>query len=146
MMPAAETPLLHLAEDPDRAWAEYGEHFLHEARTYASWQSTDIRSAVRSQATTVEELRARGRVPDRHAGRVRGAGRRESLRTASAVRRDAGGRGLAQPAAVLRERTAPAHRLSRGAVWPSLGARARSGQRGLAHLLQRLALGLRAPT
>ncbi|MFC7308799.1 LLM class flavin-dependent oxidoreductase [Streptomyces monticola] len=60
MMPAAETPLLHISEDPDRTWAEYGEHFLHEAQTYASWQSKDIRSAVRSGATTVEELRAEG--------------------------------------------------------------------------------------
>ncbi|MEV5278850.1 LLM class flavin-dependent oxidoreductase [Streptomyces sp. NPDC052811] len=60
MMPAAATPLLHVAEDPDRTWAEYGEHFLHEARTYASWQSKDIRSAVRSAATTVDELRAEG--------------------------------------------------------------------------------------
>ncbi|MGW0844016.1 LLM class flavin-dependent oxidoreductase [Streptomyces sp. NPDC002787] len=60
MMPAAETPLLHVAEDPDRAWAEYGDHFLHEARTYASWQSAGIRSAVRSAAATVAELRAEG--------------------------------------------------------------------------------------
>ncbi|GAA2780074.1 LLM class flavin-dependent oxidoreductase [Streptomyces rameus] len=60
MMPAAETPLLHVAEDPDRAWAEYGGHFLHEARTYASWQSEQIRSAVRSAATSVEQLRAEG--------------------------------------------------------------------------------------
>ncbi|MER7572826.1 LLM class flavin-dependent oxidoreductase [Streptomyces sp. NPDC126514] len=60
MMPAAETPLLHLAEDPDRVWERYGRHFLHEARTYASWQSGGIRSAVRSAATTVDELRAEG--------------------------------------------------------------------------------------
>ncbi|MGW0703598.1 LLM class flavin-dependent oxidoreductase [Streptomyces sp. NPDC002867] len=60
MMPAPETPLLHIAEDPDRAWALYGHHFLHEARTYASWQSKDIRSVVRSTADTVEELRAEG--------------------------------------------------------------------------------------
>ncbi|GKQ41252.1 LLM class flavin-dependent oxidoreductase [Streptomyces sp. A012304] len=60
LMPAAETPLLHLAEDPDRTWAEYGGHFLHEARTYASWQPAGVRSAVRSAATTVEELRAEG--------------------------------------------------------------------------------------
>ncbi|MFG2884502.1 LLM class flavin-dependent oxidoreductase [Streptomyces sp. NPDC048297] len=60
MMPAAETPLLHIAEDPDRTWARYGEHFLHEARMYASWQSEQIRSAVRSAATTVDELRAEG--------------------------------------------------------------------------------------
>ncbi|MGD1220374.1 LLM class flavin-dependent oxidoreductase [Streptomyces krungchingensis] len=60
MMPAAETPLLHVSEDPDRTWAEHGRHFLHEARTYASWQSGDIRSAVKSAATTVDELRAEG--------------------------------------------------------------------------------------
>ncbi|MDI3406102.1 LLM class flavin-dependent oxidoreductase [Streptomyces cavernicola] len=60
MMPAAETPLLHVSEDPDRTWAEYGEHFLHEARTYASWQNKDIHSAVRSGADTVAELRAEG--------------------------------------------------------------------------------------
>ncbi|MCD2464150.1 LLM class flavin-dependent oxidoreductase [Streptomyces sp. MBT42] len=60
MMRAEVTPLLHLSEDPDRTWAEYGEHFLHEARMYASWQSKDIRSAVRSAATTVAELRAEG--------------------------------------------------------------------------------------
>ncbi|MFD9971684.1 LLM class flavin-dependent oxidoreductase [Streptomyces sp. NPDC059011] len=60
MMPAAETPLLHVSEDPDRTWAEYGGHFLHEARMYASWQSSGIRSAVRSSATTVGELRAEG--------------------------------------------------------------------------------------
>jgi hypothetical protein len=60
MMPAAETPLLHLAEDPDRAWATHGEHFLHEARTYASWQSAEIRSAVRSAATDVRGLRDEG--------------------------------------------------------------------------------------
>ncbi|WP_328780227.1 LLM class flavin-dependent oxidoreductase [Streptomyces canus] len=60
MMPTAETPLLHIAENPDEAWARHGEHFLHEARTYASWQSGDIRSAVRSAAAGVEELRAEG--------------------------------------------------------------------------------------
>ncbi|MET9549642.1 LLM class flavin-dependent oxidoreductase [Streptomyces sp. NPDC006627] len=63
MMPAAETPLLHIADDPDRTWAEHGAHFLHEARTYASWQTRAkgaIRSAVKSAATTVEELRAEG--------------------------------------------------------------------------------------
>ncbi|MEV7195113.1 LLM class flavin-dependent oxidoreductase [Streptomyces sp. NPDC093510] len=60
MMPAAETHLLHIADDPDHTWAKHGQHFLHEARTYASWQSRDIRSAVKSTATTVEELRAEG--------------------------------------------------------------------------------------
>ncbi|RII09551.1 Alkanal monooxygenase alpha chain [Streptomyces sp. YIM 130001] len=82
MMPGAETPLLHIAEDPDRTWATYGEHFLHEARTYASWQSGDIHSAVRSGAQSVEELRAEGvyRVltPDEAVAYAE-AGRTESL-------------------------------------------------------------------
>ncbi|MFK4099229.1 LLM class flavin-dependent oxidoreductase [Streptomyces sp. NPDC019531] len=60
MMPTAETPLLHIAEHPDEVWERHGRHFLHEARTYACWQSGDIRSAVRSAATSVEELRAEG--------------------------------------------------------------------------------------
>ncbi|WP_028814572.1 LLM class flavin-dependent oxidoreductase [Streptomyces flavidovirens] len=60
VMPAAETPMLHVAQDPDRTWAEYGEHFLHEAQTYASWQSKDVTSAVRSRAATVDELRDEG--------------------------------------------------------------------------------------
>ncbi|MGN9795141.1 LLM class flavin-dependent oxidoreductase [Streptomyces sp. OZ13] len=60
MMPAEKTTLLHVSEDPDRAWALYGEHFLHEARTYASWQSPDIRSAVRSAAGNVRDLRDEG--------------------------------------------------------------------------------------
>src|SRR4051794_21795668 len=50
MRPAAEPPLLHTAEDPDRVWAEYGDRFLHEAGMYAAWQAKDIRSAVRSGA------------------------------------------------------------------------------------------------
>lgn len=54
------TAMVHVAEDPDKAWADLGHHFLHEARTYAGWQTPDIHSAVHSEATTVEELRAEG--------------------------------------------------------------------------------------
>lgn len=60
LMPGEETVMLHVATDPDKAWAEIGPHFLHEAMTYAGWQTPDIRSAVHSHATTVEELRAEG--------------------------------------------------------------------------------------
>ncbi|WP_407549736.1 LLM class flavin-dependent oxidoreductase [Streptomyces sp. Pv4-95] len=60
LLPPARTSLLHLSEDPDRTWAEYGRHLLHEARTYASWQSADIHSAVRSAANDVEALREEG--------------------------------------------------------------------------------------
>lgn len=49
-----------LAEDPDKAWAELGEHFFHEAWTYHSWQTDDISSAVHSRATNPAELREEG--------------------------------------------------------------------------------------
>ena len=51
---------MFLHEDPDGAWAPLGQHFLHEATTYASWQTPDIKSAVHSHATNVEELRKEG--------------------------------------------------------------------------------------
>src|SRR6185369_3235850 len=54
VMPGVDTYMLHVADDPDRAWAELGEHFLHEASTYAGWQTPDITSAVHSHARTVD--------------------------------------------------------------------------------------------
>ncbi|MBL1113300.1 LLM class flavin-dependent oxidoreductase [Streptomyces sp. 110] len=60
LMPPAATPLLHLSEDPDRAWEEYGTHLLYEARRYASWQQGTVRSAVRSRAEDVAALRREG--------------------------------------------------------------------------------------
>ena len=59
-MPGADTAMVHVATDPDKAWAELGHHLLHEARTYASWQTPDISSAVHSTATTPDQLRAEG--------------------------------------------------------------------------------------
>ncbi len=61
MLPAPDTTMLFVAEDPDKAWAELGPHFLHEAVTYAAWQTPDIHSVAHSHATTVEELRAEGK-------------------------------------------------------------------------------------
>ena len=58
--PPADIALVFVAEDPDRAWAEVGHHLLHEATTYAGWQTPDIKSSVHSHATTVDELRAEG--------------------------------------------------------------------------------------
>lgn len=49
-----------VAEDPDRMWNEVGPYLLHDAVTYKSWQTPDIRSSVSSSATTVDELRAEG--------------------------------------------------------------------------------------
>lgn len=59
-MPMSDLSLLFVHEDPDRAWKDLGHHFLHEATTYASWQTPDIKSAVHSHASTPEELRAEG--------------------------------------------------------------------------------------
>ena len=51
---------VHVAEDPDKAWAEVGEYILYEAMVYAGWQLPGQRSHVKDQAQTVEELRANG--------------------------------------------------------------------------------------
>ncbi len=60
VMPPEGMAMVHVATDPDKAWAELGHHLLHEAVTYASWQTPDIQSVMHSHATTVEELRAEG--------------------------------------------------------------------------------------
>jgi alkanesulfonate monooxygenase SsuD/methylene tetrahydromethanopterin reductase-like flavin-dependent oxidoreductase (luciferase family) len=51
---------LFVADDPDRLWGHIGSHLLHDAMTYNSWQTPDIRSHVKSGATTVDELKAEG--------------------------------------------------------------------------------------
>ncbi|NNL66590.1 MAG: LLM class flavin-dependent oxidoreductase [Myxococcales bacterium] len=61
ILPPGESELLVVAEDVDRAWQEFGPYLLHDATTYASWQRPGQRSAVHSDATTLEELRAEGR-------------------------------------------------------------------------------------
>lgn len=60
IMPVANVQMLFVDEDPDRAWAELGEYFFHEASTYASWQTPDITSAVTSRASNPKELREEG--------------------------------------------------------------------------------------
>jgi alkanesulfonate monooxygenase SsuD/methylene tetrahydromethanopterin reductase-like flavin-dependent oxidoreductase (luciferase family) len=49
-----------LAEDVDKGWAEMGPYLFHETSTYASWQTPDIKSAVHSHASNVDELREEG--------------------------------------------------------------------------------------
>ncbi len=51
---------VHVAEDPDKAWAEVGEYILYEAMVYASWQLPGQTSHVHDHAQSVEELRAGG--------------------------------------------------------------------------------------
>lgn len=59
-MPPPDLAMVHIADDPDRAWAELGEHFLHEAMTYARWQTPDIASVMESGAFDAGALRAEG--------------------------------------------------------------------------------------
>jgi len=58
--PAEDLSMIFVAEDPDRAWHELGAHLLHEAATYASWQTPSNRSSVHSRASDVAQLRAEG--------------------------------------------------------------------------------------
>ena len=37
--PPPDLSLVFVSDDPDRAWAEIGPYFLHEATTYAGWQT-----------------------------------------------------------------------------------------------------------
>ncbi len=60
VMPSPKTKMMFVANDPDQAWAELGDHFFHEASTYKSWQTADISSAVKSGATNPAELRDEG--------------------------------------------------------------------------------------
>lgn len=61
LAPSEKQPgTVFVAEDPDKAWSELGPYLLHDAVTYNSWQTDDIRSSVKSDATTIDELRAEG--------------------------------------------------------------------------------------
>lgn len=54
--------MVHVADDPDRAWAEVGAHLLHDAQVYDSWQTDGQRTLVTGGAVdSVESLRADGR-------------------------------------------------------------------------------------
>ena len=60
VVPPPKVVNVFVDEDPDRAWAELGEHFMAEARTYTGWQTQEVSSPVTSHASTVDELRAEG--------------------------------------------------------------------------------------
>ena len=60
LMPPPSMQMTFVADDPDKTWAELGQHFFNEASTYSSWQPEGQTSAVHSHATSVDELRAEG--------------------------------------------------------------------------------------
>jgi alkanesulfonate monooxygenase SsuD/methylene tetrahydromethanopterin reductase-like flavin-dependent oxidoreductase (luciferase family) len=51
---------VHVAEDPEAAWAKIGPHALHEANVYESWQTPGQRSAVDVHAKDVDDVRKSG--------------------------------------------------------------------------------------
>jgi alkanesulfonate monooxygenase SsuD/methylene tetrahydromethanopterin reductase-like flavin-dependent oxidoreductase (luciferase family) len=58
--------MVHVAEDPDRAWVEVGPHLLHDAQAYDAWQVDDRGQRQSTHVTggavdSVEALRADGR-------------------------------------------------------------------------------------
>ncbi|OBI23002.1 luciferase [Mycobacterium sp. E2327] len=78
VMPAAiNRGMIFLHEDPDRAWAELGDHILWEAVTYGGW-SHEQRSLMHLPGVrTLDEVRASGRyrflTPDELIAEVRDA-------------------------------------------------------------------------
>lgn len=73
-----QVAMVNVVEDPDKAWAELGEHFWFEASTYDSWQPPGQTSAVHTHASSVEELRAEGiyqfLTPEQAVDRIRETG------------------------------------------------------------------------
>ena len=95
---------VHVADDPDRAWAEIGKYVLYEAQTYASYQTPGQHSTPGVKAETVDDLQrvapVRGgdpRAGARPAGT--GSGRRER-HAEPAGRRTAPGHRVVEPRVV----------------------------------------------
>ena len=64
VMPAERSRgMVFLHEDPDRAWAELGEHYLWEARVYSGWGAGEVHSFMHGSETieNVDDVRAAGR-------------------------------------------------------------------------------------
>jgi alkanesulfonate monooxygenase SsuD/methylene tetrahydromethanopterin reductase-like flavin-dependent oxidoreductase (luciferase family) len=62
MPPAVNRGMIYLHEDPERAWAELGEHILWEAVTYGRWSDGLSRSLMhRPGVQTLAEVQASGR-------------------------------------------------------------------------------------
>ena len=73
MMPGEETVMMHVAEDPDHAWAELGKYFWHEASQYAG--VADPRHPLVGALLRARHRVAarRGHLPGVHARRARRA-------------------------------------------------------------------------
>lgn len=62
MVPQNMTGMVMLHEDPEKVWAELGQHVMWEAVNYGSWATDDMRSVMHVRnAITLEDVRASGR-------------------------------------------------------------------------------------
>ena len=61
LFPPGSGEMIFVSRDPERSWARIGAHLLHDAVTYAGWQPEGQRSAVHSDATSIEALRREGK-------------------------------------------------------------------------------------
>jgi len=77
MHPTGPT-FVHVAEDPERAWAEIGPHLWYETQTYASFQTLGQHSTPVVHAREIDDLRRAPNIwvdtPDGIVERVRTAG------------------------------------------------------------------------
>ena len=105
LRPPGTGEMIWVSRDPDRTWAEIGEHLLYEARVYSGWQpATQQSSTVHSRADHGGRAAPRGALSGAHARAVsrarEGAGPVRGLRAVPALRRDAAGAGVAERAAL----------------------------------------------
>jgi alkanesulfonate monooxygenase SsuD/methylene tetrahydromethanopterin reductase-like flavin-dependent oxidoreductase (luciferase family) len=63
MQPPRSRGMVFLHEDPERAWAELGEHYLWEARVYSGWGGGEVHSFMHGteKIETLDDVRAAGR-------------------------------------------------------------------------------------
>jgi alkanesulfonate monooxygenase SsuD/methylene tetrahydromethanopterin reductase-like flavin-dependent oxidoreductase (luciferase family) len=51
---------VHVTDDPERDWSRLAPYVLHDARTYDSWQTPDVRSGVHVKAFSIDAVKASG--------------------------------------------------------------------------------------
>ena len=92
-----DLPSVFLHEDPEKAWAELGQHFLWEAVHYGQWATPEMRSIMHLPGvTTVEQVKKSERylilTPDELIARCSSEGPTGVRHALSALRRHAFGR------------------------------------------------------
>ena len=59
--PPNDFTLLFIDEDPDKAWAELGHHFLNEVVEYSSWKTKGVERPLEFSSESLDALRTEGR-------------------------------------------------------------------------------------